>query len=93
MSRPGAACGCRAGPSRRSGSSSTGATAEGADYESAAREIVFTRPIVKEAGQRRALDGDVLGLFGTYRKHEAVDVEYRLRREVKLASDAEVLAD
>ena len=31
-----------------------------------------------------------LGLFGTYRKNETVDVEYRLGAETKLASDAEV---
>jgi hypothetical protein len=33
----------------------------------------------------------LLGLFGTYRKHETVDVEYRLAGEVKLYSDAEIL--
>ena len=30
-----------------------------------------------------------LGLFGTYRKHETIDVEYRLGGQVKLVSDAE----
>ena len=35
----------------------------------------------------------LLGLFGTYRKHETVDVEYRLGGEVKLASDIRVLPD
>jgi hypothetical protein len=33
----------------------------------------------------------LLGLFGTYRKHETVDVEYRLSGEVKLYSDVEIL--
>jgi hypothetical protein len=35
----------------------------------------------------------LLGLFGTYRKHETVDVEYRLGDQVKLAADVEVLPD
>ena len=34
-----------------------------------------------------------LGLFGTYRKHETVDVEYRCGGKVKLASDVEILPD
>ena len=34
-----------------------------------------------------------LGLFGTYRKHETVDVEYRLGGEVKLATDVEIVSD
>ena len=66
---------------------------EGSDYRVAAGEIVFSRPIVKEGkvGGVRWM-AMFLGLFGTYRKHETVDVEYRLRGEVKLVSDAEVLA-
>jgi hypothetical protein len=67
---------------------------EGRDYKVARGEIVFTRPIVKEGkvgGMRWA--AMLLGLFGTYRKHETVDVEYRLRGRVKLLSDAEVLPD
>ena len=62
---------------------------EGADYELRGDEIVFSRPIVKEqVGGMRYL-AMLLGLFGTYRKHETVDVEYRLGGEVKLASDVE----
>ena len=36
-----------------------------------------------------------LGLFGTYRKHETIDVEYRLDGDdqTHLASDLEVLPD
>ena len=50
---------------------------EGADYELRGDEIVFSRPIVKEqVGGMRYL-AMFLGLFGTYRKHETVDVEYR----------------
>jgi hypothetical protein len=66
---------------------------EGADYRVAAGVVVFSRPIVKEGkvGGVRWM-AMLLGLFGTYRKHETVDVEYRLRGEVKLVSDAEVVA-
>ena len=67
--------------------------AEGTDFEIRNGEVVFAAPIVKEkvgAGRWVAM---YLGLFGTYRKHETVDVEYRLGGEVKLASDVEILAD
>jgi hypothetical protein len=65
----------------------------GADYEVRGGEIVFARPIVKEkVGGLRWL-AMFLGLFGTYRKHESVDVEYRLGGEAKLASDVEIVPD
>ena len=67
---------------------------EGTDYRAKGREILFSRPIVKEgkvSGMRWF--AMLLGLFGTYRRHEVVDVEYRLRGEVKLASDVEVIGD
>jgi hypothetical protein len=68
--------------------------AEGEDYRLRGGEVVFARPIVKEGkvGGIRWL-AMLLGLFGTYRKHEVVDVEYRLRGETKLASDVEVVPD
>ena len=66
---------------------------EGTDYELRRDEIAFSRPIVKEkVGGMRYL-AMLLGLFGTYRKHETVDIEYRLDDEVKLASDIRVLPD
>jgi hypothetical protein len=66
---------------------------EGGEYELRGTEIVFSRPIVKEqVGGMRYL-AMVLGLFGTYRKHETVDVEYRLGGEVKLASDVRIVPD
>ena len=51
--------------------------AERDDYRLRGREIVFARPIVKEGkvGGMRWL-AMFLGLFGTYRKHETVDVVY-----------------
>jgi hypothetical protein len=66
---------------------------EGADYEVRSGEIVFSRPILKEqVGGMRYL-AMLLGLFGTYRKHETVDVEYRLGGEPRLASDVEVIPE
>jgi hypothetical protein len=66
---------------------------EGTDYELRPGEIVFKRQIIKEkvgVGRWMAM---YLGLFGTYRKHETIDVEYRLGGKVQLASDADVLPD
>ena len=67
---------------------------EGSDYRVQDREITFARPIVKEgkvSGVRWL--AMLLGLFGTYRKHEVVDVEYRLGGATRLASDVDVLPD
>jgi hypothetical protein len=66
---------------------------EGESYAIRDGMIVFNRPVLKEkVGGLRWL-AMLLGLFGTYRKHETVDVEYRLGGEVKLASDVQVLPD
>jgi hypothetical protein len=66
--------------------------AEGRDYSVEGGEVVFTRPILKEKklGAMRWLSL-LIGLVGTYRKHETVDLEYRLGGETKLASDVEIL--
>ena len=66
----------------------------GTDYDIRGGEIVFRRSIVKEGkvGGARWM-AMWLGLFGTYRKNETVDVEYRLGGRTKLVSDAEVLED
>ena len=66
------------------------AQTDGLDYEIKGREIVFTREIVKEelgAGRKMAL---LLGLFGTYRKNETIDVEFSRSGKVELAGDLEV---
>jgi len=66
---------------------------EGSDYNVRVGEIVFTRPIVKEkvgAGRWLAM---YLGLFGTYRKNETVDIEFRRGGKVELASDAAIQPD
>jgi hypothetical protein len=69
---------------------------EGTDYEVDRNRgfIVFARPILKE----EKLSGIrwlsmLIGVVGTYRKHETVDVEYRLGGEVKLASDLDIVPD
>ena len=66
---------------------------EGSDYNVRVGEIVFTRPIIKEkvgAGRWLAM---YLGLFGTYRKNETVDIEFRRGGKVELASDAAIQPD
>ncbi|MGI8631544.1 MAG: hypothetical protein ACR2NA_03210 [Solirubrobacterales bacterium] len=65
---------------------------EGADYTVRDRQIVFARPIVKE----RQLGGIrwlsmLLGLAGTYRRNETVDVQYHRGGSVELASDVEIV--
>jgi hypothetical protein len=64
--------------------------AEGEDYVVRAGEIIFNQPIVKEkvGGVRWA--AMFLGLFGTYRKHETVDIQFTRGGKVELISDAEV---
>jgi hypothetical protein len=61
---------------------------EGSDYRLSGSEIVFDRPILKEAkvgiGRWLAM---LIGLFGTYRKHETVDLQFTRAGKVELASD------
>jgi hypothetical protein len=66
---------------------------EGADYTVAAGEIVFTRPIVKEkVGTGRWL-AMYLGLFGTYRKNETIDLQFQRGGKTELISDLPVEPD
>jgi hypothetical protein len=55
-----------------------------------AGEIVFTRPIVKEKVGMGRWMAMYLGLFGTYRKNETVDVQYTRGGRVQLSSDLAV---
>ena len=66
---------------------------EGEDFEVRAGEIVFAAPIVKEKVGTGRWMAMYLGLFGTYRKNETVDIEYRLGGTTKLASDVAIVAD
>ena len=64
---------------------------EGSDYEVRAGEIVFNRQILKEdkvgIGRWIAM---YMGIFGTYRKNETVDIEYRRSGEIQLAPDVQL---
>ncbi|HEX2096810.1 MAG TPA: hypothetical protein VHF50_05515 [Solirubrobacterales bacterium] len=63
---------------------------EGLDYDVRAGEIVFRREIVKEkvgAGRWLAM---YLGLFGTYRKNETIDLQFHRNGKVELLSDLAV---
>ncbi len=63
---------------------------EGADFDVRAGEIVFRRQIVKEkvgAGRWLAM---YLGLFGTYRKNETVDLQFQRDGRTELRSDLAV---
>jgi hypothetical protein len=64
---------------------------EGADYNVRAGEIVFTREIVKEkVGTGRWL-AMYLGLFGTYRKNETIDLQFMRGGKTDLVSDLPVV--
>jgi len=64
---------------------------EGEDYRIEAGEIVFTRPIVKEKiGTSRWL-AMYLGLWGTYRKNETVDLEFTRAGKVELTPDLPIV--
>ncbi len=65
--------------------------AEGADYRIEGAEIAFTRPIVKEKmGTGRWL-AMYLGLFGTYRKDEKVDLQFTREGKVELVPDLPIV--
>lgn len=64
---------------------------EGGDYAIEGGEIVFGRPIVKEkvgAGRWLAM---YLGLWGTYRKNETIDLQFTRDGKVELLSDLPVV--
>jgi hypothetical protein len=64
--------------------------AEGADYEIRGGEVVFSRQIVKErVGKSRWL-AMYLGLWGTYRKNETVDVQFTRDGKLQLRDDLPV---
>lgn len=64
---------------------------QGVDYEIDGNEVRFVKPIVKEEiGTGRWL-AMYLGLFGTYRKDEKVDLQYQRQGKVELRSDVPVI--
>ena len=65
----------------------------GDDYEITDGEVVFTRQIIKEkvgAGRWLAM---YLGLFGTYRKNETVDLQFTRENRTTLLSDLPIEED
>ena len=66
---------------------------EGADYSVHGREIVFTRPLVKERVSGARWLAMLLGLFGSYGRNETVDVHFRRGGRVQVISDARILED
>ncbi|MFT3863958.1 MAG: hypothetical protein QM729_06775 [Solirubrobacterales bacterium] len=63
---------------------------EGEDYDLEGHELVFTRPIVKEKmGTSRWL-AMYLGLWGTYRKDEKVDLQFFRDGKVEVVPDLPV---
>jgi hypothetical protein len=66
---------------------------EGADYSVHGREILFSRPLMKEKVSGGRWLAMTLGLFGSYGENESVDVHFRLAGKTQVISDAEILPD
>jgi hypothetical protein len=64
---------------------------EGPDYSVHGREIVFSRPIVKERVSGGRWLAMTLGLFGSYGENETVDVHFRRSGRTQVISDAKLL--
>jgi hypothetical protein len=64
--------------------------AEGTDYSIHGREIVFSRPLVKEKVSSGRWLAMTLGLFGSYGKNETVDVHFRRGGQTQVISDAKI---
>jgi len=64
---------------------------EGADYSIHGREIVFSRPLVKEKVSGGRWLAMTLGLFGSYGRNETVDVHFSRGGKTQVISDAPVV--
>jgi hypothetical protein len=64
---------------------------EGTDYSVHGREIVFSRPLVKEKLSGARWLAMFLGLFGSYGKNETVDVHFRRGGRTQVITDAKVV--
>jgi hypothetical protein len=65
---------------------------EGQDYDVERHALVFWRPLAKEG--RIGLfrwTAIFLGLFGTYRKNDSVDVQYRIAGREQVATGLDIL--
>ncbi len=65
---------------------------EGSDYSIHGHEIVFSRPLMKEQVSSGRWVAMTLGLFGSYGKHETVDLHFRRGGDTQVVSDAEILS-
>jgi len=63
---------------------------EGEDFTIKDRELHFTRPIVKEKMDTGRWLAMYLGLFGTYRKDEKVDLQFQRGGKTELVADLAV---
>jgi hypothetical protein len=65
---------------------------QGRDYEIEGRELVFPRRLQKEGklgvGRWTAM---FLGLFGTYRQNDSVDVQYTFRGQDRVATGLDIV--
>ena len=59
----------------------------GKDFDVEGSEVVFTRPIIKENMNTGRWLAMYLGLFGTYRKDEKVDLQFNRNGKVELIPD------
>jgi hypothetical protein len=64
---------------------------QGADYDVDGSEIVFTRPIIKEKMNTGRWLAMYLGLFGTYRKDEKIDLQFSRDGKVELIPDLPIV--
>jgi hypothetical protein len=64
---------------------------ESEDYSVHGREILFSRPLVKEKVSKSRWLAMTLGLFGSYGKNETVDVHFRRGGKTQVISDAEIV--
>ncbi len=63
---------------------------EGDDYDVVGNEVVFTREIIKEQLSFARKAAMFFSVFGTYRKHETIDVQFQLAGKTELAGDLPV---
>jgi hypothetical protein len=64
---------------------------EGADYTVRGREVLFSRPLVKEKLSGARWLAMLLGLFGSYGKNETVDVHFRRGGRTQVITDAKIV--
>ena len=64
---------------------------EGSDYMVRGNEILFNQPLMKEQVSGARWLAMAMGLFGSYGRHDTVDVHFRRGGRTEVVSDAKVL--